>query len=94
MAMIWAPMNEIDVAYLVGFSYGTVDVDIAVLAGLYTGWEVLMICIFGRSAGSSWLHLTGFALGLPMAVAMLKTRDRRLRRVGRVHRVERQLRRI
>ena len=73
MAMIWAPLNEIGVAYLVGFSYGTVDVDIAVLAGLYTGWEVVMICIFGGDAGSSWLHLTGFALGLPMAVAMLKT---------------------
>ncbi len=73
MAMIWAPLNEIGVAYLVGFSYGTVDVDIAVLAGLYTVWEVVMICIFGGNAGSSWLHLTGFALGLPMAVAMLKT---------------------
>jgi hypothetical protein len=31
-----------------------------------------MICIFGGDAGTSWLHLTGFVLGLPIAIVLLK----------------------
>jgi membrane associated rhomboid family serine protease len=72
MAMIWAPMNEFTYFYLVGFSVGTYDISIAVMAGLYAGWEVLMICIYGSDAGTSWLHLTGFVLGLPFGVVLLK----------------------
>jgi membrane associated rhomboid family serine protease len=72
MAMIWAPKNEITYFYWVAFYVGTFDISIAMMAGLYTGWEVLMVCIFGSEAGSSWLHLTGFVLGLPLATVLLK----------------------
>lgn len=72
MATIWAPKNEITYFYWVAFYVGTFDISIALMAGLYTGWEVLMICIFGSDAGSSWLHLMGFVLGLPLAIVLLK----------------------
>lgn len=72
MAMIWAPMNEFTYFYLVGFTVGTYDISIASMAGLYAGWEVLMICIYGSDAGTSWLHLTGFVLGLPFGIVLLK----------------------
>src|SRR5262249_50722275 len=44
------------------------------MAGLYAGWEVLLICIYGTGteAGTSWLHLTGFVLGLPVGLVLLK----------------------
>ena len=72
MAVVWAPMNEITYFYWVGFYFGTVDISIALMAGLYTGWEVLMICFFSEVGGTSWLHLTGFVMGLPLAFVMLK----------------------
>jgi len=73
MAMIWAPMNEVTFFYWFGFVFvGTYDISIALMAGLYTGWEVLMICIFGGDAGTSFLHLTGFVLGLPFGIVLLK----------------------
>jgi hypothetical protein len=42
------------------------------VAGLYAGWEVAMLCIFGTSAGGSWMHLGGFLIGTPLAIALLK----------------------
>jgi hypothetical protein len=72
MAMIWAPANEITYFYWVAFYVGTFDISIAMMAGLYAGWEVLMIFFTGGEAGSSWLHLTGFVLGLPLGIVLLK----------------------
>jgi membrane associated rhomboid family serine protease len=72
MAAIWAPMNEITFFWIFGFRTGTFDIGIAVLAILYMGFEILMICLFGTDAGSSWLHLAGFAFGLPIAILLLK----------------------
>jgi membrane associated rhomboid family serine protease len=72
MALIWAPMNEITYFYWVAIYVGTFDLSIALMAGLYAGWEVLMISLFGGEAGSSWLHLTGFVLGLPLGIVLLK----------------------
>ncbi len=72
MAMIWAPKNEITYFYWVAFYVGTFDLSIALMAGLYASWEVVMICVFGSGAGSSWLHITGFLLGLPLGIILLK----------------------
>jgi hypothetical protein len=47
-------------------------VSIAILAAFYAGWEILMLILSGGSAGSSWLHLGGFVLGLPLAIVLLK----------------------
>ncbi len=72
MAMIWAPLNEITFFYWIAFYVGAYDISIALMAGLYTGWEVLMILLSGGEAGTSWLHLTGFVLGLPFGIVLLK----------------------
>jgi membrane associated rhomboid family serine protease len=72
MATIWAPLNEITFFYWIAFYVGTFDISIAWMAGLYAGWEVLMLCIFGTDAGGSWMHLAGFVMGLPLATVLLK----------------------
>jgi membrane associated rhomboid family serine protease len=72
MAMIWAPMNEITFFYWIGFFMGTYDISIATMAGLYTSWEIVMILLSGGAMGSGWLHLTGFLLGLPLGIVLLK----------------------
>jgi membrane associated rhomboid family serine protease len=72
MAAIWAPMNEITFFWILGFRTGTFEIGIAVLAICYVGFEILMICVFGSDAGSSWLHLAGFAFGTPVAILLLK----------------------
>lgn len=74
MATIWAPMNEITFFYLLGVRPGTFDVSIAVMATCYTMLEFVYVFIFGTSAGSSLLHLSGFAVGLPLGIVLLKTK--------------------
>jgi hypothetical protein len=72
MAAIWAPLNEVSFFYIFFFRTGTFDVSIAMLAGFYAGMEVLMLLLSGGTAGSSWLHLGGFVLGLPLGIVLLK----------------------
>ena len=52
MAMIWAPMNEIDVLIWCGFSSGHGRHQHRGARGTVTGWEVVMICIFGGRPGA------------------------------------------
>lgn len=73
MGAIWAPMNEVTFFYLFGFRTGTFEMGVATLAICYMGFEILMICVFGTEAGSSWLHLAGFGFGVPVAILLLKT---------------------
>jgi membrane associated rhomboid family serine protease len=73
MATIWAPMNEISFMWGVYYFWThTVDVSIAVLAAVYAGMELLLLLLSGGTAGSSWLHLGGFLLGLPLGIVLLK----------------------
>ena len=72
IAAIWAPLNEVSFFYIFFFRTGTFDVRIAMLAGFYAGMEVLMLLLSGGTAGSSWLHLGGFVLGLPLGIVLLK----------------------
>jgi hypothetical protein len=72
MAAVWAPLNEISFFWLFFVRTGTFDVSIAILAAFYAGWEILMFFLPGGAAGSSWLHLGGFVLGLPLAIVLLK----------------------
>ncbi|HEY2413529.1 MAG TPA: rhomboid family intramembrane serine protease [Pirellulaceae bacterium] len=73
MAAVWAPKNEISVWYLVFVRPGTFDVSILTVVGLYSLYEVVMLIFSGGEAGTSWLHLGGFLLGVPVAVFLLKT---------------------
>jgi len=72
MATIWAPMNEITFFYIAIFRTGTFEVSIAVMAFCYTMLELVYVFVFGTSAASSLLHLTGFLVGLPVGIALLK----------------------
>lgn len=72
MATIWAPMNEITFAWIFYFLVHTVEISIAVLAAIYTGLEITLLLISGGGEGSSWLHLGGFLLGVPLGIVLLK----------------------
>jgi membrane associated rhomboid family serine protease len=72
MAAIWAPKNDVTFFWWFMFRFGTFDIGIATLAVAYIGLEVVMVCIFGTGAGSSILHLLGFAFGVPLGVVLLK----------------------
>jgi membrane associated rhomboid family serine protease len=72
MAAIWAPKNDVTFFWWFMFRLGTFDIGIATLAVAYIGLEIVMVCIFGTGAGSSILHLLGFALGVPLGIVLLK----------------------
>jgi membrane associated rhomboid family serine protease len=72
MAAVWAPMNEVSFFYLIFVRAGTFDVSIAMLAAFYAGLEILSLILSAGTAGSSWLHLGGFALGMPLGIMLLK----------------------
>jgi membrane associated rhomboid family serine protease len=72
MATVWAPLNEITFFWVFFIRMGTFDVSVLMMAGLYTGMELFFVFLFGGSAGSSMLHLSGFALGVPLAVVLLR----------------------
>ena len=73
MAAVWAPANNISVFYfLFFFARGVAEVPISILTGCYVGLDFLMAVLMGGWAGSSFLHLSGAALGFPLAVWMLR----------------------
>jgi membrane associated rhomboid family serine protease len=72
MAAVWAPKNEITFFWFAIFRSGTFEISIMIMAAAYVGYEVLMASIFGGDAGTSLLHLTGFAVGLPLGIVLLK----------------------
>jgi membrane associated rhomboid family serine protease len=72
MAAIWAPLNEIEFFYMAAFRTGTFEVSIAVMSFCYTMLELVYVFVLGSAAASSLLHLTGFLVGLPLGIALLK----------------------
>jgi len=72
MAAVWAPLSEITFFWIFFVRTGTFQVGVYVMAAFYTGLEILLVAIHGGSAGSSLLHITGAALGLPLGIVMLK----------------------
>jgi hypothetical protein len=72
MAAVWAPLSEITCFWMFFVRTGTFEVGVYVMAAFYTGYEILMVMLYGGSAGSSLLHITGAAIGLPLAILMLK----------------------
>lgn len=72
MATVWAPKNEITFFFWVFIRAGTFDVSILALATAYVSLELVFLILSAGTAGSSWLHLAGVALGLPLGIALLK----------------------
>jgi len=77
MACVWAPMNEVSVLWFTFIRFYpitlTFEITIGVLSAFYVGYEILLLLITGGQAGSSWLHLGGVLMGLPLGVVLLKT---------------------
>jgi len=74
MAVVWAPLNDIHCLWALRlYLAGSVDVPIIGFAALYAGMETLFLLLPGDS-GSSWLHLSGMAIGIPMALILLQAK--------------------
>lgn len=74
MAAVWAPANNIAFFYWIMIMYrGSVDIPVGIVAGFYVGLDLTLALIFGGSAGSSLLHLSGAALGFPLGIWLLKS---------------------
>jgi membrane associated rhomboid family serine protease len=83
IALVWAPKNEMDCFYgywiLFAAGFGTVEVSILTLAGMYVALEAFFFCLSlyllgGVAIGSAALHLMGALLGFAVGVFMLKTK--------------------
>ncbi|TWT73699.1 Rhomboid family protein [Posidoniimonas polymericola] len=83
MALVWSPVNEIQFYYFCWFFYfvsaGTFEAAIYLVCLGYVGLDILYLILYhalGPAVGSAsgWLHLAGFAIGFPLAIAMLKTK--------------------
>jgi membrane associated rhomboid family serine protease len=72
MAAVWAPLNEITFFWIFFVRTGTFEVGVYVMAAFYTGLEIIMVLVYGGTAGSSLLHITGALVGLPLAIVLLK----------------------
>lgn len=76
IALIWAPRNEIDVFYLVGFGLwfksGVFQVSVMAFAAFYLAMNLLFAAIQGFRMSTEVLHVLGAAMGFPVACLMLK----------------------
>ena len=72
MSAIWAPKNNVHVFYWLFFFYaGSVDIPIMGFAAFYIGIDLVLSFFLGLNS-SSWLHIGGAMLGVPLAIVMLK----------------------
>lgn len=83
IAAIWAPKNDISVFYWFFFFFmGTFEIPVLTLAGLYVGYDLIMLLIsflktsegmlFEGLKSSSWLHIGGVLVGVPIGIGLLK----------------------
>lgn len=72
IAVLWAPENEMDCFYFVGFYFGTFEVRIVKLAGAFLLLQILFLVLGRFSMSSEMLHIIGAAIGLPIGVGMLR----------------------
>lgn len=74
MSLIWAPENEMHCMLLISFHPFQFDVSIKVLTGLLFGVEILGMSYAGLAMTTAALHLLGAAVGLALAIGMLKAK--------------------
>ena len=71
IALVWAPRNEMNCLFFLFWVF-TFDVSVAMLAGISLLIEILTGLVSGLNWGSQVLHLFGAAIGIGVAVVMLK----------------------
>ncbi|MFO0943221.1 MAG: rhomboid family intramembrane serine protease [Pirellulales bacterium] len=64
----WAPANE----FTILFRFTTIEISILVYGALFVGKEVLFWWMSGFEMSSELLHILGFAVGMPIALWMVK----------------------
>lgn len=76
IGLVWAPENHIQcsLVYFLGPMprFSQFDVRVSMLVGLYLGFEILVAALNHLAMSSEVLHLVGAAIGLPLAVVMVK----------------------
>ena len=70
IAVVWAPKNIINCVILIFFRPFYFEVPILGMAAFYLFMQIAFIVIF--SDASSWLHLSGFIVGFPLGIVLLK----------------------
>jgi membrane associated rhomboid family serine protease len=77
MVLIWAPLNELSVFYLlfVGFRLltGVKEVAIYLFALFYIGWEVATLFFTGLTLSSALGHATGALWGLALGTVLVRS---------------------
>lgn len=72
MAAIWAPWNNVKIFYWLAFFLGVFEAPVAMLAAVYIGLDLLMVFLNPASPSSSWLHVGGVLVGIPLGIILLK----------------------
>ena len=73
IALLWAPENEIECFYWVGWIfYGTFELRIVTLSMIYMGLQIVVLSITGFAMSSELLHAVGFFVGAPVGWLMLR----------------------
>jgi membrane associated rhomboid family serine protease len=76
MALVWAPQNELNCFWNLGFRGGLIDLSILWFGLLYIVMEIFQVVFwgatFGVTASTAILHLSGAAVGFVVATIMLK----------------------
>ena len=75
IALVWAPMNEVDTFCFVIYRAGSLSLTVRTLAGLYFVMELIFAALDlsgPQGVGSAILHLLGFAIGFPIGISFLR----------------------
>ena len=72
IAMLWAPENEMECFYFVGFYFGTFEIRIVKLCGAFMMLQMIFLWLGGFQMSSELLHVIGAAIGFPVGVWMLR----------------------
>ena len=72
IAVIWAPENEMDCFYWFLFFFGTFEIRLVQLGGIYIFLQIVSLFFSGFSMSSEMLHLIGVMIGAPIGFYMLR----------------------
>lgn len=72
IAVIWAPENEMDCFYWFLFFFGTFEIRLVQLGGIYIFLQFVSLFLSGFSMSSEMLHLIGVMIGAPIGFYMLR----------------------
>ena len=74
MTLVWAPENQIQCLLLLGIRPVLFDLKVITLVGLFLLFQIVVAVLNHMNMSSEVLHLVGAAIGLPLAIVMVKQR--------------------